>query len=64
LTLIDRGILSPATRGAVQGEVGQTQFLPKYILEYGTGGNLSNPASALSSTANFLRARGWRAGSG
>ncbi len=63
LTLIDRGILSASTRGAMHGEVGHTQFLPKSILNYGTG-NLDNSANALASTANFLRAHGWRAGGG
>ena len=37
LKLIDRGILSANTRGSMHGEVGQTQFLPKNILAYGTG---------------------------
>jgi membrane-bound lytic murein transglycosylase B len=63
LRLIDRGILSPSTRGAMHGEVGHTQFLPKSILNYGTG-NLDNAANALASTANFLKAHGWRAGAG
>jgi len=63
LQLIDRGAISPAQRGSMHGEVGQTQFLPKNILAYGTG-NLDNAANALSSTANFLRAHGWRAGAG
>jgi membrane-bound lytic murein transglycosylase B len=63
LQLIDRGVLSPATRGSMHGEVGQTQFMPKNILAYGTG-NLDNAANALNSTANFLRAHGWRAGAG
>ena len=64
LTLIDRGILSAGTRGSMHGEIGQTQFLPKSILNYGTGGNLDNAANALTSTANFLKAHGWRAGAG
>jgi membrane-bound lytic murein transglycosylase B len=64
LTLIDRGVLSASTRGSMHGEVGQTQFLPKSILNYGTGGDLNNAANALTSTANFLRAHGWRAGGG
>jgi len=64
LTLIDRGVLSAGTRGSMHGEIGQTQFLPKSILNYGTGGNLDNAADALASTANFLRAHGWRAGAG
>ena len=63
LQLIDRGVVSPSTRGSMHGEVGQTQFMPKNILAYGTG-NLDNAANALSSTANFLRAHGWRAGAG
>jgi membrane-bound lytic murein transglycosylase B len=64
LTLIDRGILSAGTRGSMHGEIGQTQFLPKTILNYGTGGNLDTAANALASTANFLKAHGWRAGAG
>jgi membrane-bound lytic murein transglycosylase B len=64
LKLIDSGILSPNARGSMHGEIGQTQFLPKTILEYGTGGNLDTSAAALSSTANFLRAHGWQAGAG
>src|SRR5450432_4012966 len=63
LQLIDRGALSPATRGSMHGEVGQTQFMPKAILAYGTG-NLEVAANALSSAANFLKANGWRAGAG
>jgi membrane-bound lytic murein transglycosylase B len=63
LQLIDRGALSPAQRGSMHGEVGQTQFLPKNIAAYGTG-NLDNAANALNSTANFLKAHGWRAGAG
>ncbi|WP_213774566.1 lytic transglycosylase domain-containing protein [Bradyrhizobium sp. dw_78] len=63
LKLIDRGVLSAGTRGSMHGELGQTQFLPKTMLEYGTG-NLDNSANALSSTANFLQAHGWRAGAG
>ena len=63
LQLIDRGVLSAAQRGSMHGEVGQTQFMPKAILAYGTG-NLENSANALSSAANFLKAHGWRAGAG
>jgi membrane-bound lytic murein transglycosylase B len=63
LKLIDRGVLSGSTRGSMHGELGQTQFLPKTMLEYGTG-NLDNAANALNSTANFLKAHGWRAGAG
>jgi membrane-bound lytic murein transglycosylase B len=63
LKLVDRGVLSATTRGSMHGEVGQTQFLPKSILNYGTG-NLDVAANALTSTANFLKAHGWRAGAG
>jgi membrane-bound lytic murein transglycosylase B len=48
----------------MHGEIGQTQFLPKSILNYGVGGDLNNAADALASTANFLKAHGWRAGAG
>ncbi len=64
LTLIDRGVFSAGTTGSMHGEVGQTQFLPKTVLEYGTGGSLDTPAGALTSTANFLKAHGWSAGAG
>ncbi len=63
LTLIDRGSLSANTRGSMHGEIGQTQFLPKTMLEYGTG-SLETAAGALTSTANFLHAHGWSAGAG
>jgi membrane-bound lytic murein transglycosylase B len=63
LKLIDRGVLTGATRGSMHGEIGQTQFLPKTLLEYGSG-NLDVAANALNSTANFLKAHGWRAGAG
>jgi membrane-bound lytic murein transglycosylase B len=63
LQLIERGALSPGQRGSMHGEVGQTQFMPKNILAYGIG-NLDVAANALSSTANFLRAHGWKAGAG
>lgn len=70
LQLVDRGVLSNATRGAMHGEVGQTQFLPKSILLYGVDGNgdgvvnLNNKADALASTANFLKGHGWVRGAG
>jgi len=63
LKLIDRGTLSASQRGSMHGEIGQTQFLPKTMLEYGVG-NLESSSGALSSTANFLKAHGWRAGAG
>src|SRR6188474_391287 len=65
LKLVDRGSLSASTIGAMHGEVGHTQFLPKNILLYGADGdgngtiNLNTKADALASTAKFLRGHGW-----
>ena len=64
LQLVERGVLSANSRGSMHGELGHTQFLPKNILNYGTGGSLDNAATALASTANFLKAHGWQAGAG
>jgi membrane-bound lytic murein transglycosylase B len=65
LKLVDSGAMSSSTRGAMHGEVGQTQFMPKNIMLYGVGGrNLNNKNDALASTANFLRGHGWQAGAG
>ena len=70
LKLVDRDILDASTRGAMHGEVGQTQFLPKSILLYGVDGdgdgsvNLNTKADALASTANFLKDHGWVRGEG
>jgi membrane-bound lytic murein transglycosylase B len=63
LTLVDRGVLTANAHGSMHGEIGHTQFLPKNILNYGTG-NLDNATNALTSTANFLKAHGWQAGAG
>ena len=63
LKLVDRGTFSANTRGSMHGEVGQTQFMPKTVLEYGVG-SLETPSGALNSTANFLHAHGWVAGAG
>jgi lytic murein transglycosylase len=70
LQLVDRGVLNPAQRGAMHGEVGQTQFMPKSILLYAVDGDgngridLNSKADALASTANFLRGHGWQPGAG
>jgi lytic murein transglycosylase len=70
LELVDRGVINGQTRGAMHGEVGQTQFLPKSILLYGVDGdgngvvNLNAKADALASTANFLKGHGWVRGAG
>ncbi len=63
LKLIDRGVFSAATRGSMHGEVGQTQFMPKAVMQYGQG-SLDTPSGALRSTAAFLKGHGWRAGGG
>ncbi|TIM21342.1 MAG: lytic murein transglycosylase [Mesorhizobium sp.] len=61
LKLVDRGALSASSVGAMHG--GHTQFLPGNVLKYGVGsGNLRDKATALASTANFLKAHGWQAG--
>ena len=68
LALVDRGSISPGTRGAKHGELGHTQFLPGNALKYGVDGNgdgridFYNQADALASTANYLRAKGWAPG--
>jgi lytic murein transglycosylase len=69
LKLVDRGTLSSSSRGAMHGEVGQTQFMPKNVLLYGADGdgggvNLNSKADALMSTAKFLVGHGWQAGEG
>jgi lytic murein transglycosylase len=70
LVLVDRGSISPASIGAKHGELGHTQFLPGNALAYGVDANgdgkvdLSNQADALSSTANYLRQKGWQPGLG
>jgi membrane-bound lytic murein transglycosylase B len=63
LKLVDRGALSAQSIGAMHGEIGHTQFLPGNVLKYGVGnGNLRDKSTALMSTANFLKAHGWRRG--
>ena len=69
LKLVDKGVLSSSSVGAMHGEVGQTQFLPKNVILYGAdadggGVNLNKKADALASTANFLRGHGWQPGKG
>jgi lytic murein transglycosylase len=69
LKLVDKGVLSSASIGAMHGEVGQTQFLPKNVILYGADGDgggidLNKKADALASTANFLKGHGWQRGKG
>ena len=72
LRIIDRGDLAPAEmHGAWAGEIGQTQFMPTVYLHYAVSYNggrnadlIGNSADALASTANFLKANGWKRGAG
>lgn len=70
LTLVDQGIITSQSIGAKHGELGHTQFLPGNALTYGVDGNgdgqidLNNVSDALSTTANYLRAKGWQPGKG
>ena len=72
LRIVQRGDLEPSQmRGAWAGELGQTQFLPSTYLKYAVGVDgaravdlIDNAEDALASTANFLRAKGWKRGAG
>ncbi len=71
LKLVESGVLSINSKGAAHGEIGQTQFLPKNVLLYAADGDrngridmVRSKPDALASTANFLKAHGWRAGAG
>jgi membrane-bound lytic murein transglycosylase B len=64
LKLIGSGKVSPAAKGAMHGELGQTQFMPKNVVLYGGGENLSNKEAALIATARFLIGHGWQRGHG
>ena len=70
LQIVQRGDLSLRDLiGAYAGEIGQTQFLPssyiKYGIDYDGDGHVDLRRSVpdvLASTANLLKANGWRAG--
>jgi lytic murein transglycosylase len=67
LNLVERGVLSASSKGAMHGEVGQTQFMPKNVLLFGADGdgggvNLNSKSDALMSTAKFLVGHGWQRG--
>jgi lytic murein transglycosylase len=72
LKLVARGDMQPEEmRGAWAGEIGQTQFMPSTYLKYAIGADggavvdlVGNPEDALASTANFLKAKGWKPGQG
>ena len=70
LRIIDRGDMTPAQmRGGWAGEIGQTQFLAssyvKYAVDFDGNGRrdlIRSIPDVLASTANFLKAHGWRRG--
>jgi lytic murein transglycosylase len=72
LTIVERGQMSPKQMvGGWAGEIGQTQFLASKYLQFAADGSgdgradvVGNPADVLASTANYLRAHGWRPGAG
>lgn len=70
LMLVDQGSINGSTKGAKHGELGHTQFLPGNAMRYGVDGNgdgrvdLYNLTDAMTSTANFLRRKGWKPGQG
>lgn len=71
LILVDKGVITQDTVGAMHGELGHTQFLPGNVLKYAVDGDGDGRISldgsmpdALASTANYLAAKGWRRGAG
>jgi lytic murein transglycosylase len=70
LKIAQRGDLSPSQmRGAWAGELGQTQFLAssylKFAVDFDGNGRrdlIKSRADALASTANYLKAYGWKTG--
>ncbi len=72
LRIVQRGDMSPKRmRGAWAGEIGQTQFLAssymKYAVDFDGNGRrdlIRSVPDVLASTANYLRAYGWRKGGG
>ena len=72
LSIVQRGDMSPSQMvGAWAGELGQTQFLAssyvKFAVDFDGNGRrdlIRSKADALASTANYLRAYGWKKGQG
>lgn len=70
LRIVQRGDMSPSSmRGAWAGEIGQTQFMAssyeKYAVDFDGNGRrdlINSVPDVLASTANFLKAKGWKAG--
>ena len=64
LKLVGSGKVPASAKGAMHGELGQTQFMPKNVVLYGGGGNLNGKEAALTATARFLVGHGWQRGEG
>lgn len=72
MTIIQQGQLTrKQMRGAGHGELGHTQFLPSSYLKFAVDGDgngrrdlVGSRTDALASTANYLRAYGWKRGRG
>jgi lytic murein transglycosylase len=70
LSIVQRGDMTPAQMvGAWAGELGQTQFLAtsyvKFAVDFDGNGRrdlIRSKADALASTANYLKAYGWKKG--
>jgi lytic murein transglycosylase len=70
LRIVQKGDMQPAQlRGGWAGEIGQVQFLPgsydKYAVDYDGDGRrdlVRSIPDLLASTANYLRAHGWKRG--
>jgi len=68
LQLVDRGVITPNTKGGPSGELGHMQFLAGNWAKYGVDANGDGKADpydmvdALASAANMLKANGWKKG--
>lgn len=70
LRIVQRGDMKPSSmRGAWAGEIGQTQFMAssyeKYAIDFDGNGKrdlIHSIPDVLASTANFLKAHGWKRG--
>jgi membrane-bound lytic murein transglycosylase B len=62
LKLIGSGKVAASAKGAMHGELGQTQFMPVNVIKYGGGSNLNGKEAALTATARFLVGHGWQPG--
>lgn len=70
LKIVERGDMSPKQlKGGWAGEIGQTQFLASSYVKYAVDGDgngrrdlIRSVPDILASTANYLKAKGWRRG--